>query len=83
MLKNLLKININFIMSDEYDPPSPIHASQLDEDEMERLMQQSELFTEQDEFDNENDLEMLRQGKYDDYIENKLLRQKFDSKLRP
>lgn len=67
-------------MDDEYDPPSPIHASQIDDDEAERLMQQSELFTEQSEFDNDIDLDMLRQGKYEDYINNKLLKQRFDSK---
>lgn len=56
----------------EYDPPSPIHASQIGEEEAERLMLQSELFTENSEFDNEEDLNMLRQGNYDDYIYNKL-----------
>lgn len=58
-------------MSD-YDPPSPIRASQLDPDEAERLMMESEVFTEQSEFDNEDDWNMLRQGKYDEYISNKL-----------
>ena len=56
----------------EYDPPSPIHASQIGEEEAERLMLQSELFTENSEFDNEEDLNMLRQGNYDDYIHHKL-----------
>ena len=60
-------------MSDqEFDPPSPIHLSQLDPEEAERLMQQSELFTEQSQFDNEGDLDMLREGKYEEYITQKL-----------
>jgi hypothetical protein len=58
-------------MSD-YDPPSPIRASQLDPEEAERLMMESEVFTEQSEFDNEDDWNMLKQGKYDEYINNKL-----------
>ena len=61
---------------DEFDPPSPIRATQLDPEEAERLMQESELFTERSEFDNEEDLNMLRQGKYNQYIEQKLTNSK-------
>ena len=51
-------------MNPSYEVPSSIHASQLDPEEAERLMQQSELFTEMSEVDQEMDPNMYASHSY-------------------
>ena len=57
-------------MTDRDDSPvSEFRASQLDSEQAAALMEQTDIFTESSVFDKEEDLQMLRDGNYEAYMQ--------------